>query len=162
MNLGTLDALRERLNCRIFLTCKSREVYDLMLRNAVEEGYAVPEGCFGAWDIVALARGRRALTWGGTFFHMEYNSPGNIYRVDYGKYIAGEPDFLCHDYKGTGTQPAHTALTTSFTGTVIISGENYIKAKHYYLEHFKNFDTPQSERGLLRQMENMFAVLVVM
>ena len=160
----TFDNLTKRLKGRVFVTFENDEVYDKFLTDARAAGYEVPEAYYESRDILTVNRKLRRLGWGGTYFHMEFYASTDVYRVDYGKYIRGEADFIYHGDKRKSPHPEkykHAYIESKFFGKVAVSGKNNKKAKEYYLENNGYLDEPDDEQFLFTQIERMFKVLII-
>ena len=148
----TLDNLVKRLDGKIFLSFGSKEVYDIFIKNAIDEGYDVG-GHNDNWDIKAINSTNKTIRGGSTFFHMEYYSSDRIYRVDYAKYISGADDFLHEDKR--------FEFESKFFGNCIIVGRRAEKAFDYYRLSKHRFNTEYDEDYLLLFVERVFKVLIV-
>ena len=158
----TFENLTRRINGRTFITCESREIYDRLLADANEAGFEIPEAFYEDKDIVSINMDDRSLGWGGTFFHMQFYGSADVYRVDYGKYIRGEADFIYHGERLSPPEKyEHAYIESKFFGKVAVSGKNNKKAKEYYLGNNGYLDEPDDEQFLFTQIERMFKVLII-
>lgn len=158
----TFENLTRRIKGRTFITCESREIYDRLLTDAKEAGFEIPEAYYDYWDIVSINMDDRSLGSGGTFFHMQFYGSADVYRVDYGKYIRGEADFIYHGERLSPPEKyEHAYIKSKFFGKVAVSGKNNKKAKEYYLGNNGYLYEPDDEQFLFTQIERMFKVLII-
>ena len=133
-----------------------------MLADAKEAGFGIPKAFYEDKDIVSINMDDRSLGWGGTFFHMQFYSSADVYRVDYGKYIRGEADFIYHgEILSPPEKYEHAYIKSKFFGKVAVSGKNNKKAKEYYLGNNGYLDESDDEQFLFTQIERMFRVLII-
>lgn len=157
----TLDNLTKRLKGRIFLICENRDYYSKLISNARSEGYYVPKSFDEDWDIVSLNIEEHRLGWGGTYFHMAFYFP-DVYRIDYGKYLRGDDDYIYHGGRRNISENYQNIIFDSKNcGRVTISGNNNKDAEKYYHENNMFLYEKEDEEFLLTQLERMFKVLVI-
>ena len=85
------------LPCHIFIYCRSRNIAARFLADAEAEGFTFGDGKKPTEkeyaDIFSL-HNDLTISYTGWAGHVMFRSAaGNIIRIDYGKYIAGAPDY---------------------------------------------------------------------
>ncbi len=95
--LRTLDNLRSAYQGKIYIWFESDEVYEQFKFNAKNQGYMIgsyqPEECPWERDILSLQQEKK-LTACNIISYCAFNEGKDVVRVDYGKYIAGDEDYL--------------------------------------------------------------------
>ena len=165
-NERTLENLRDRLVGTIFIVATSKEISTRLKLDARRQGYQDhlgrnPSQSDDSWHIVTL-RNEKVISLGwGMWTSINYRESKDCYRIDYGRYIVGKDDYLYHDYSTSKRCNEVYAFDTTFHGKMRISGPRFQEAyKHYENKHFK-YDTPEKEKMLFDQMEQLFTVIVI-
>ena len=98
-NTRTLDALRSIFKGNIYIYLENEKIGIQFLKDAEEQGYRFGKikPTDNSWsDIIALKR-RNQLAYVGFVGHMYFqaaNGEPSLTRIDYKKYISGDPLFL--------------------------------------------------------------------
>ena len=97
-NKSLIDRIRYRnLPRHTFIYCRSRNIAARFLADAETEGFTFGDGqrptAKEYSDIYSL-HDDLTISYTGWAGHLAFRNPaGNIVRIDYGKYIAGAPDY---------------------------------------------------------------------
>ena len=98
-NTRTISALRDILERKVWVYLKDEATCRRFYEDAGEEGFRFGDGKpteSGIDDIIAVHKDK-TLSHVGFVGHMAFHAPaavdGGLARIDYARYIAGEPEF---------------------------------------------------------------------
>lgn len=96
-NRRSISELRNSLEGKVYVRCKSGDVFRRFLEDAEAEGYMIgdsrPTEAGVSWDIKAIGQDR-TISNVGIAGHIACQAGGpNIHIIDYGLYADGEKDY---------------------------------------------------------------------